>query len=164
MLPILTDYLKRLENIYADLRRALTDLPTEALDWVPGPNMNSIGVMATHTAESQRYWIGEVVGGQPANRNRQAEFLAYGQDSPTLIQRLDEGLAQIRTVLERITLDDLSVIRTSPYRDHDFTIAWVLNHTLAHVASHLGHIEVTRQFRELHNKDIAVREQKTDDH
>ena len=149
MLPILTDYLKRLNSVYADLRRALTDLPLDALDWAPGPNLNSIGVIATHTAESQRYWIGEVVGGQLANRNREAEFLAHGQDSTTLIQRLDEGLAQIRAVLERVSLEDLSVVRTSPYRDHDFTIAWVLNHTLAHVASHLGHIEVTRQFWEL---------------
>lgn len=149
MLPLLTDYLKRLDLVYADLRRALTDLPPEALDWRPGPHLNSIGVIATHTAESQRYWIGEIVGGQPANRNREAEFLAHGQDSATLIQRLDEGLAQIRAVLERVSLEDLSVIRTSPYRDHDFTIAWVLNHTLAHVASHLGHIEVTRQFWEL---------------
>ncbi len=149
MLPTLSNYLKRLETLYADLRRALTDLPSDALDWAPGPNMNSIGAIATHTAESQRYWIGEIVGGQPANRDREAEFRAHGQDSATLIQRLDEGLAQIRTVLERITLDDLSLTRTSLYRDHEFTVAWVLNHTLAHVASHLGHIEVTRQFWEL---------------
>ncbi len=149
MLPILLAYFKRLEAIHLDYQRALSGLPPDALDWTPGPDMNSITVLATHTAESQRYWIGEVVGGESANRDRDAEFRARGQDSAALIRRMEEVLAHSRAVLERLTLADLEQPRTSPHRDHDFNVAWALDHTLVHVAQHLGHIEVTRQFWEM---------------
>jgi uncharacterized damage-inducible protein DinB len=149
MLPIVLSYFKRLEALRLDYQSALNGLPVAALDWTPGPDMNSITVLATHTAESLRYWIGEVVGGEPANRDRVAEFQARGKDSATLIKRLDEVLAYSHAVLEKLTLANLEEPRTSQYRDHDFNVAWALDHTLVHVAQHLGHIEVTRQFWEM---------------
>ena len=39
------DYLKRLEELHADIEQAIEGLSDDALDWVPGRNMNSIGIL-----------------------------------------------------------------------------------------------------------------------
>ncbi|MBI1880044.1 MAG: DUF664 domain-containing protein, partial [Chloroflexi bacterium] len=84
MLPIFEAYLDRLEELHDDMRQAITGLPPAALDWSPGPEMNSLGVLATHVAGSERYWVGEVAGGNPANRDRPTEFRTHGLDEATL--------------------------------------------------------------------------------
>lgn len=48
MLSVLEDYLERLQALHADIECTIEGLPPEALDWVPGPDMNSLGVLAVH--------------------------------------------------------------------------------------------------------------------
>ena len=76
MLPFLADYFEILRNLHADLEHSLNDLPPEALDWSPGPDMNSLSVLATHVAGSERYWIGDVAGASPraATGRRSSEY------------------------------------------------------------------------------------------
>ena len=45
MLLVLGEYLDRLEALHAGLEEAIAGLPVEALDWVPGPGMNSLAVL-----------------------------------------------------------------------------------------------------------------------
>ncbi len=143
-----TAYLDCLEKLHTGFEQALDGLPPEALDWVPGTEMNSITRLAVHTAGAERYWIGDVAGRDPSGRERSAEFRALGLDAAALRSRLAAALEHSRGVLERLSLADLAALRISPRDGQQFTVAWALAHALEHTALHLGHIQMTRQMWE----------------
>lgn len=145
MLPVLEDYLERLGTLHEQTKEAIDGLPVGALDWAPGASMNSMAVLVVHLAGAERYWIGDVVGGLPSGRDRAAEFRVSGLDADALRARLDETLAHSRSVLEPLTLEDLSAPRLSPRDGREVRVAWALAHALQHTALHLGHIQITRQ-------------------
>lgn len=147
MLPILKAYLECLEALHADMRKVLAGLPLTALDWLPGAEMNSLAVLATHVAGSERYWVGEVAGSDPAHRDRPTEFHIYGLNEVELTARLDATLAHSRMVLEKLTMSDLELRRTAGDRG-EVTVAWALFHNLQHVGTHLGQMQLTRQLWE----------------
>ena len=145
MLAILEVYLERLQALHVEIAPAIEGLPQAALDWVPGPDMNSLCALVVHTTGAQRYWIGDVVGRAPSGRDRAAEFRAHGLGGAALSKRLDETLAHSRGVLEAVTLQDLEDLRVSPRDGREFTVAWCLAHALEHTAIHLGHVQIVRQ-------------------
>ena len=48
--PFVEDYLERLQDLHGAIERAIEGLPQAALDWVPGPDMNSLAHALEHTA------------------------------------------------------------------------------------------------------------------
>lgn len=138
-------YLDRLQRLHDDILQAIEGLPPAALDWIPGPDMNSIAVLVVHTVGAERYWVGDVVARDPSGRDREAEFRVLGLDTATLKQRLDDTLAHTRGVLEGLTPQDLPVVCISPRDGREYTVAWALSHALEHTAMHAGHIQITRQ-------------------
>jgi hypothetical protein len=151
MHQLFEDYLQRLTIIHRELEAAFQGLPTEALDWSPGPDMNSLTVLVVHVAGSTRYWVGDVGAQMPSNRNRASEFQAKGLDEETLLLRLADNRTFVRGVLENLSIDDLSIVRTVPGRTlpngelETFTIGDTLLHALEHTAVHVGHAQMTRQ-------------------
>jgi uncharacterized damage-inducible protein DinB len=146
MLLMLEDYLTLLRALHDQLGRTIEGLPLAALDWSPGPDMNSLSVLIAHTAGAERYLIGDVVGRDPSGRDRDAEFRARGLDAATLSAQLDAALEHSRAVLEHLTLPDLEARRVMPRRDdRQVTVAWALGHALEHAALHLGHAQIVRQ-------------------
>jgi uncharacterized damage-inducible protein DinB len=151
MLPILEAYVDRLEMLHADIRRTLESLSPETLDWMPGVETNSLAMLAAHVSGSERYWVGEVAGGDPANRDRPAEFRTQGLDATALTARLEAALTHSRAILERLTLADLEARRLAGDRG-EVSVAWALFHNLQHVATHLGQMQLTRQLWEQREK------------
>ena len=145
MLTILAEYLNRLESLHADLSRTFEGLPQETLDWSPATGMNSLAVLAVHTAGAERYWIGEVAGQDPSGRDRAAEFRTRQLTAGALKLRLDSALAHSQAVLEKLSLPDLDATRTAPRDQNQVTVAWALLHALEHTAMHLGHMQIARQ-------------------
>jgi len=131
-----------------EIECAIDGLPPSALDWVPGPDMNSLAALAVHVAGAQRYWIGDVVGRDPSGRDRAAEFQVRGLDATALKAHLAESLAHSRGVLEGLALSDLDAVRVSPRDGRKFPVPWCLAHALEHTALHLGHMHITRQLWE----------------
>ena len=145
MLPILADYARVLTDLHRELERTIQGLSQAALDWSPGPGMNSLDVLASHVAGAQRYWIGDVIAGDSSHRDRDAEFHTQGRDAAGLAACLSETLAHTRGVLERLTLPDLEATRTSSRDGRPVSVAWALAHALEHTALHLGQMQLTRQ-------------------
>lgn len=147
------DYLERFEAHYNDLEQAISGLPVTALDWVPGPDMNSLCVLVVHICGAARYWVGDLAGGEPSGRDRAAEFTAHGLTEDELRARLRASRAYIAGVLERLTLDDLARLAPAPGRPispgseqlREFAVGWSLLHALEHTALHLRHAQITRQ-------------------
>jgi hypothetical protein len=139
------DYLDRLTAIHGEMEQTLDGLPQVALDWAPGPEMNSFNVLAVHVAGSERWWIGDLVAGEPSDRVRQSEFETMGLSGSALMERLSASLSYCRGVLERLKLEDLEAVRIAPVSGREYRVGWCLAHTLDHTALHLGHMQLTRQ-------------------
>jgi uncharacterized damage-inducible protein DinB len=139
------DLLDRFHELHADLAGAIDGLPAEALDWVPGPEMNSISVLVVHLTGAERYWIGAVALGEPTDRVRKEEFAVKGLGTDELKRRLTAADDYIRNALTRFSLPDLEAVRKSPRNEKTFSVGWCLAHVLEHTALHLGHIQLTRQ-------------------
>ena len=54
MQTFFTEYLKLLQERHNDILEAIEGLPSAALDWSPGPDMNSISVLVVHLTGSER--------------------------------------------------------------------------------------------------------------
>lgn len=142
------DYLNILQACHDDIIKALDGLPSAALDWIAGPEMNSISVLVFHLTGSERYWIGDVAAQEPSGRDREAEFKVHDVGMDALKARLDDSLAYARKTLEKLTVQDLETLRISPRNGREFTVGWSLLHALEHSNLHLGHIQITRQLWE----------------
>lgn len=139
------DYLERLERLIDDFTAAIDGLPVEALDWVPGPDMNSLCVLVVHTAGSARYWIGDVALGEPSGRDRDGEFRARGLDAEALKTHFAALKAYVRDALARLPDLDLADVGTRAYHGKPISAGWALLHALEHTGLHLGHAQITRQ-------------------
>lgn len=148
---LFAEYLNRLRALHADIQKAIDDLPHEALDWIAGPEMNSLAVLAVHVAGAARYWIGDVAGQDPSGRDRAAEFRTKGVEAAALKSRLDAALSHSQSILEKLTLSDLDAPRVARRDGQTHTVAEALLHALEHTAIHLGHIQIVRQLWEQHD-------------
>jgi uncharacterized damage-inducible protein DinB len=145
MQPFFLSYLSNLEELHNDIRSALQGLTPEMLDWTPGAEMNSLSVLITHLSGAERYWLGDVIAGEPSDRDRDAEFKVQGLTGEALIQHLDESDEFARKVLETLTLQELETTRVSPRNGRQVVVGWALGHALKHAALHVGHIQMIRQ-------------------
>jgi len=141
-------YYERLQSLHKDIGQAIVGLSTEALDWIPGPGMNSLAVLVVHLTGAERYWIGDVAGQDPSGRVRSTEFKIRGWGSAELQNRLDQTLVHSQAVLSKLTLEDLDQMRYSPRNERSYSVAWALAHALEHTALHLGHIQIGRELWE----------------
>lgn len=142
------EYLNILQTCHTDILKALDGLPPAALDYTPGSNMNSIGVMVFHLTGAERYWIGDVAAQDPTERDRDAEFRVHNVGVDILKKRLTDNTEYARTALEKFTIQDLEATRVSARDGREFTVAWALLHALEHDTLHLGQIQLTRQLWE----------------
>lgn len=139
------DYLERLQRLHEDAKATLPGLDTGALDRKPAPDMNSLSVLVVHITGAERFWVGDVAMNDPSDRDREREFQAAGLSAEQLVDRLDASLSYIHRALEGLALTDLEQARTTP-DGRQVTFGWCLGHTLAHTASHVGQMQLTRQF------------------
>ena len=151
--PFFIDYLERLENLREGFHAEIQGLSVEALDWVPGPEMNSMAVLLAHTTGSLRFWIGDMALGEPSNRVREQEFETHGVTSEEMLRRLDVVFDYARAALPRMRLDDLGKERSDA--DGTVTYGWALLHAMEHGYMHLGHIQITSQLWRLSREKQA---------
>ena len=148
MQTFFTDYLNLLHERHNEILEALEGLPSAALDWSPGAEMNSISVLIFHLTGAERYWIGDVAAQDPKQRDRDAEVRVRNVEIDVLKQRLADNLEYARNALNHFTIQDLEATRRSARDGRAFTVAWALLHALEHTTLHLGQIQLTRQLWE----------------
>ena len=141
-------YLTRLGDLRHQVKTLLEGLPPEALDWRPirGEGelaTNSLAVMAVHLAGSLTYWTKEIIGRKPVQRDREAEFAAQGVPATELKAGLDAASRFSDEVLSSLTEAQLEEGRK--FRDRTVTVRWGILHVIEHFATHIGHMQLTRQ-------------------
>ena len=137
--------LEHLKALHTEALKGVDSVPAEALDWVPGPDMNSISVLIMHFTGSERYWVGDVVRGDPSFRNRDAEFATKGMDAAALRQRILDLDAYEAKALDDLKIRDLDSFKVAPKDGRSVTVGWALLHAIQHTAVHIGHIEILTQ-------------------
>lgn len=143
MLPALRDLHANLAWLHDGMKAVVRELPPDRLDWTPAPGASSIARLVAHVAWSERYWIGQVVGGEPAAGAREDAFAVAGLDADALRALLDGALAQAGRAMAAVAPADLERdFTTGP--DGPVTVMGPLAHALEHTALHAGHIELTR--------------------
>ncbi len=145
MQAFFTDYLNIMQDNHNEIFEALEGLPSAALDWTPGPDMNSISALVFHLTGAERYWIGDVAAQDLKDRDRDAEFRVREVGMAILKERLDDNLEYARSTLSNLKLEDLETRRVSRRDGQFYSVAWALIHALEHTALHLGQIQLTRQ-------------------
>jgi uncharacterized damage-inducible protein DinB len=110
--------------------------------WAPGPAFNSVAILLRHLAGSERYWIGEAVGGVPSGRVRDREFLHDRPRREDVLQAVEEARRLTRKVLTPLSSSDLQAeasptvtVGTPPRRP---TKMWALLHYVDHLGYHRG--------------------------
>ena len=141
-------FLGQLQSLHQNIRKEVDGFPLDAIDWTPGPEMNSIGVLMVHVAGSEKHWLGDVVAGEETGRDREAEFRSRGRDLASLEAGLDEMLEYARGVVSRLRIEDLADERTAYADGRTMPVGVCLLHVVQHTAVHLGHIQLTRQLWE----------------
>ena len=151
MQPFFADYYQLLETLLNDMEATISGVPTEGINWVPGPEMNSLGVLIYHTLGATRYLIGDVCLGESSNRDRAAEFAQTSLTASELHDRMNAVKAYLTGALGRLTMDDLPLVKPYPGRNTENTVSATLLHALDHVGLHLGHAQITRQLWDQRN-------------
>lgn len=148
MIPELDNYLNRLDDLHGQVTDLVAGLPAEALNWRPieGEDnhvTNSLAVMAAHVAGAEHFWIVEVIGGHPATRDRDAEFVTVAATPAELLQILQKVSQETKEVLSALSESDMGDTRQA--RDRTVSVRWGILHVIDHTSLHLGHMQMTYQ-------------------
>jgi uncharacterized damage-inducible protein DinB len=148
MIPELYSYLQRLADLRRQVRGLIADLPAEALNWRPIEAVdehatNSLAALTAHVAGAELYWIGEVVGGRPPTRDRDAEFATEATSAADLVRLLDKVGVETKAVFLTLTAAQLGGVRQA--RGREVPVRWCILHVVDHTALHLGHMQLTYQ-------------------
>ncbi len=155
MTPFGRAYEYQLRNVVNDLFATLEGIPDDEFNtWKPaaargdGHEMNTFAALAIHAVSAGEFMILHAVGGQPSERNREAEFEATGSLAD-IVARYEQWLDGVHQVMEGFSDADLGHESFSDrYRERGWKAAAILLHALDHTALHVGHLQVQRQLWE----------------
>ena len=100
---------------------------------------NSAGNIVLHLCGNVRQWIICGVGGQPDNRNRDAEFAQRGVIArDELLTLLRSTLAEVDTTLR--TFDPSLLLEDRKIQGNDVELLYAIFHVTEHFSMHTGQI------------------------
>ena len=139
-------YIHELDQLRGEVAKAIHGMATDGLNTAPLPHdANSPVVLATHIAGSERFWVHQVVGGIDVHRDRDAEFVARAE-SPADLERVLEITGNTsRDIIRGLSDDDLGKTKTARAGEEPVSLRSAILHQMAHMAQHLGHLDITKQ-------------------
>lgn len=148
MEPTFAAVLTRLKEMHEQYFEYMDGLSTDALDWSPGPVMNSLCVLGVHVTAAERFWIGIGID-DVSKRDRDAEFRAFGYELEALKALFAQNIEFYEAAFKLQDVSRLSeVVDVSHYMERpsqEVTRGYALLRGLDHTAEHLGHAGMTRQ-------------------
>jgi uncharacterized damage-inducible protein DinB len=140
--PYVAPFLREIEDLRRQTVEMVTPLDDEKINrTVPGLR-NTVGIVLRHMSGSMRYWIGEVVGGRPARRDRDAEFGHDPLRKNELLSEFDRVVALARDILEHLLSPELlrEVDVQRPQAGGKETKGYAVIHATQHLAYHVGQL------------------------
>src|SRR5436309_8916433 len=87
------------ESLHEEIFKAVEPLGDAEINWVHPQLSNTIGILLRHVAGSERYWIGEVVGGRAMHRQLETELTQGPPMKTPLGDNLRGARVQVQAVL-----------------------------------------------------------------
>ena len=115
----------------------------------PFAGANTLAALATHSVGMGEYWVLALVGGRTIVRDRPAEFRSSGSASD-LVNRFERWIVDVRALLDTLPDEQMNRVVDPPasFRGPELpaviTVRDCLLHVVEHNATHLGHIQLTR--------------------
>ncbi len=126
-------------------REVVTGLDTEALNWKPGDDTNSLAALVAHTCDAERFLMAIALG-ITIDRDGEAKFHTVVNETDELLKLIDETEAVTDDSIDRFTEDLLVSEHSLPGRTH--TGIWWALHAIEHSTEHIGQALLTRQMYE----------------
>jgi len=149
-------YLTEFSILRKAIQNSVTGLNDEGANWHPlSAETNSVYALLTHLMGADKFWIHQVLLGKKIQRDREAEFRASG-NLKEILTRWEGHWTEITSILEKLNHSQLLEERQVPFRPQQqerVNVQWIILHLISHYATHLGHIQLTRQLWD-HNKQI----------
>ena len=135
---------QHLETMYDGLTNLLNSIDEAALNWTPGvPETNSIAILVAHTVGATARWLSNASGSVRMG-DRPAEFRTRAtiQQTLALVEQARADTANWFATIER---QDPSAERPYLGENTQTTVAWCVEHAVAHAHEHWGQIQLTAQ-------------------
>jgi len=149
----------QLDDLLRRLKRATEGMTVEQLEWQPHPGMNTIGMLLTHLALTEIWWLNVAAAGIPAKPEGEkilngilgVEGIDDGLPLPPdgvhpaklkgmaladYLGILDKARAAVHQALQEWVDGDLETMYA--LEDAKFSRSWMLYHVLEHFATHYG--------------------------
>lgn len=143
--PLVAGLLTTLHERHVDMADLVGGLPAGALDWRPGPEMNSLAGLALHILEDEEF-VARVAAGESLSwhgeNGSSLELTADEARVVAAIEAVDALLKQVLPGLPAARYGD-----TQPGEDR--TIGSALIEEFDHSAMHYGQMQLTRHLFEL---------------
>jgi uncharacterized damage-inducible protein DinB len=140
-------YLTEFGILRGQIRDAIKEMGDEAANWRPLPQgTNSVYAILSHMIGVDNFWVRQVISGETLQRDRKAEFAASGNLSE-LVDRWERAWIDTQSILGNLSHAQLLETRTISFRPErgGVPVQWIVLHLISHYATHLGHVQLTRQ-------------------
>lgn len=146
-------YRTELKTLLDRLCASVEGLDQAQLNWrSPTSDSNSAYVIAAHILGNLEAWVLGIACERPIERDRPAEFRAAGPDAAPLIaqagelaRRLDDALGGLPpAALDEVREPPASLRGVGPAEP--LTVRGALMITIQHAATHLGQLDITRDW------------------
>jgi uncharacterized damage-inducible protein DinB len=136
-----------LQSLHEDIFNAVEPLSDAEINWSHPHLSNTIGILLRHIAGSERYWIGQVVGGRRVTRDRDAEFVRERLRKAPLVENLRNAHNDVQEVLRSLSTADLAAPIAVEWRGgtQRFLRMWAIVHAVEHTSYHLGQIQLFKK-------------------
>lgn len=127
------------EESVVRLKKCLADLTLEEIWHQPNVHSNSVGNLVLHLCGNVRQWVIAGIGGAVDQRERQWEFDSDEHFAKAiLIKMIDDLMAEVELVLQRIEPEDL--LKKRAVQCYQETALSILMHVVEHFSYHVGQI------------------------
>jgi uncharacterized damage-inducible protein DinB len=149
VLPVVSVWLRNLEEVEETVGRWAAGLSPEGFWWVPAPEANAIGGLVRHIGVSSARLYHRGMGQEipEAYRLLAPEQLRVTHEPPAaVLEEFRENLRLVREGLSRLTQAELEALR--PWGNTDIPpvrAIYIFDHIATHAQHHAGQIITTRK-------------------
>jgi hypothetical protein len=129
---------------HRQLREEIQGLDTAALNWTPGPEFSSIGVIVTHALGAEAEMLRNLLT-IPTQRDRNSEFTAQVHQLNDLEKLIDNAETDWRTLAPRIEESELRAQIPRPNKPIPQSGFFWLMRNYGHLREHIAQIQMTKQ-------------------
>jgi uncharacterized damage-inducible protein DinB len=148
--PIVSAWLRGLEEVEECVRRWTADLDSEAFWWTASPELNPIGGVVRHIARSSRRLLAYALDCPlPADLETAPlgaeEFQPMGQSAQEVRAEFEQAWQEVRSAYERLSEEDLLRTVYVGRRRLPVQAVFVLHHLVEHAQHHAGQLILLRK-------------------